>query len=144
MAISSAGTSISAATRKKPRPVNFLDRDLVGGEGPPPDGAAPHCPAARADTLGRTGGHAVLVDEHQRRDELTLRVQQVHLRRRRDHVAQDVARAGGELVYQLDGALAIATHLFASLRLVKRTASFPSSIAAPDASARAGSLRILD
>src|SRR5216683_69256 len=115
MAISSAGTSISAATRKKPRPVNLLDRDLVGGAGPPPDGAAPHCPPARADTLGRTGGHAVLVDEHQRRDELTLRVQQVHLRRWRDHVAQDVARARGELIDELDGGLAVTNRSEGSL-----------------------------
>src|SRR4029077_13168942 len=129
--MSSAGPSMRAATRKKPRPVNLLDRDLVGGARPPPDGAAPDCPPARANALWRTGCHAVLVDEHQRRDELALRIEKVDLRRGRDHVAQDIAHPRGELVDELDGALAIAAHRGCSLRLVKRTRSLPSSIAAP-------------
>src|SRR5262245_34467410 len=52
----------------------------------------------------------MLIDEDQRGDELALRVEQMHLRPRRHHVGHDVADASGQLVDELDGALAIAAH----------------------------------
>jgi hypothetical protein len=56
----------------------------------------------------------VLVNEHQSRDELTLRIHQVHLRRRRNHVRQQVADSRPEFVDGLDKAFAVAAHFFFS------------------------------
>src|SRR5207249_4338481 len=89
----------------------------------------------RFDCTGTRLPHPVLVDEHQRRDQLALRVEQVDLRGRRNHVGDDVADAGAQLVEQLDQPLAVTRHLFFSLagsgRRTKRTRSSPSSIEAP-------------
>jgi hypothetical protein len=78
--------------------------------------------APRGRTTSATGspaparrrGDTVLVDEHQGRDQLTLRVQQVHLRRGRDHVRQQVADPRPEFVDGLDQTFAVAAHFFFS------------------------------
>src|ERR1700682_4481970 len=163
MAIKRAGTSSSAARRKptklliwgpakrllarrRPRSSRetSLDRNFADAfRRPLPSG----CPAGAASP-GRSGtapaarirAHAVLVDEHQRRDQLPLRVQQVHLSAWRDHVRQQVTYARAKLIDQLDDVFAVAAHAFFSFgagfcsRRANRTRSSPSRIVALPAS----------
>jgi hypothetical protein len=56
----------------------------------------------------------VLVDEHERRDELALRVQEMNLGRGRDHVREQVPDPRSQLVDGFDQSLAITAHFFFS------------------------------
>src|SRR6266852_2666614 len=127
MAIRSAGTSISADTRKKtngfttgsPRThglaSEFAGLSLYGDLARARSCAPALRRAARRGgrapgTAGRSPRDAVLVDEHKRCDQLPLRIEQVHLGRGRDHVGNQVADPGAQLVDELDQALAVAAH----------------------------------
>jgi len=74
----------------------------------------------------------MLVDEHQRRDQLTLCVEQVHLRGGRNHVRKQMAHPRRELIDELDQPLAVATHVLTAG--VNRTRSSPSLMVAPPVS----------
>src|SRR5436189_2960099 len=89
----------------------------------------------------RRRGDPVFVNEHQRRDQLALSVEQVDLRRGRHHLREHMPHPRAQLVDQLDDTLAVATHLLVSFaasgRRTNRTRSSPSSIEAPAVSRRA-------
>ena len=78
----------------------------------------------------------MLIDEHQGRDQLPLRVEQVYLRGGRDHVGEDMADPRAQLVDELDQPLAVAAQFFdfAAGGRVNRTRSSPSWIVAPPVS----------
>src|SRR5256885_11878391 len=135
----SAGTSARAPTTnatKRLKSGTSLDGDLA---------VAPGRPAARFGPT-RTGrllrrGDPVLVDDHQRRDELALGVEEVDLRGGRHHVRKYVADPRTKLVDQLDDPFAVARHqppfsVFPGGR-ANRTRSSPPSIEAPAVSRRA-------
>src|SRR4029077_3603870 len=114
----SAGQGPASPPTGERRRIDSLDGDLARTRRRP---AAQRC-AARpaldpAATAWRRRRHAVLVDEHQCRDQLSLRVEEVHLRSRRDHVGEEVADPRAELVDELDEPLAVSAHDVALLPL---------------------------
>src|ERR1700704_3995981 len=103
-----------------------LDGDLAGARRRAP---TLRSGAPRRDRSAATAGwarDAMLVDEHERGDQLALRVQKVHLGGRRDHVRDKVAHPRRQLVDQLYQALPIPAHFFITGGRVKRTRNSPS------------------
>src|SRR5690242_19718004 len=152
--MSSAGTSASAPTTKAANwlktgapaksqawPQISVGTSLDGDLRVPLRGAAPRSrpPGPRRRRRRRD---PVFVYEHERRDQLALGVQEMHLRGGRHHVGEHVADSRAELVDQLDDALAVAAQFFLTIvgfaaGRANRTRSSPSSIEAPAVSRRA-------
>src|SRR6267143_6229643 len=131
IAISRAGTSISAERRKAARPLTCrlsLDGDFAGAGRRSPPRCSPTRRGRGAPAAAGWGrGDAMFVDEHQRGDQLALRVEQVHLGGRRNHVGQDVADPRAQLVDELDQPLPVSSHFFTVVGgCVNRTRSSPS------------------